>query len=209
MSVNLESGQIACKQHIARNSKLRLQSLTLHVYSISQETCLWFICCCALYNDGWKSCMLRAVSLGKCTVYRAFVRYRNKNAPLDYFGCCLPCVTPPLVFYQLIGKYRLQMNNNIEKSILWYSFHPFCILKWTNWHINVYVGWMKKANENNSLVDCSSHWVSQAAESSMSVENWSEYLDMDIIKSRLTKIQSPFELFSNIKCHILKLTLFM
>ena len=54
--------------------------------------------------------MIGDISWGNCTVYRAFVRFREKNARLGNFGCYLPCVTPSLIFYELISKYRQQIN---------------------------------------------------------------------------------------------------
>ena len=54
--------------------------------------------------------MIGEVSWGYCTVYRAFVRFHGKNARLGNFGCYLPCVTPPMILYELISKYRQQMN---------------------------------------------------------------------------------------------------
>ena len=41
-------------------------------------------------------------------VYDAPVRFREKNAELTHFGCCLPCVSPPLTFYKMVSQYRLQ-----------------------------------------------------------------------------------------------------
>ena len=41
--------------------------------------------------------------------------------------------------------------------------------KYWKWKKNIIH--LEKANKNNSLIDCSLHWVSQAAEFSMLVEN--------------------------------------
>ena len=66
--------------------------------------------------------MILGYSWGNCTVYRAFVRFRERNARFGNFGCYLPCVTPPLIFYELISKYKQQINKKcfmkIKRNIL-------------------------------------------------------------------------------------------
>ena len=63
---------------------------------------------------------------------------------------------------------------------------------------------MKKANKNSSLIDCSLHQlgIPNQQNSACSLK-----IDQNILTR--FNIQSTFELFSNIECHILKLTFFM
>ena len=110
-----------------------------------------------IHRDRWlprtkgqlcEKCFYLMTSSWKCTVCCAFVRF---PARLDHLGCCLSCVTPPLIFHQLVSNYRLQINDKTEKNKFKYSSNPFCILKWTNWHVIVHVGWMKKVKNTVSL----------------------------------------------------------
>ena len=147
--------------------------------------------------------MIGEVSWGNCTVYCAFVRFREKNAQLDHFGCCLSCVTPPLIFHQLISNRRLQINTKNGKNKFYYLFNPFCWVKWTNWHVIVYVGWMEKAKKKQQF-----NWLQLTFTLGFpsSRIHW-----LKINQNLLTRfhVQSIFELFKNIKCHTLKLTLFV
>ena len=101
-------------EHIPKQINHTIQQiLFIHVsfplcffFCVCSSSTVFYFICVILYNDWWKNCMLRAVSWGNFTVYLTFVRFRGKIARLGHFGCCLPCVTTPLIFDRLIREYR-------------------------------------------------------------------------------------------------------